>query len=165
MVLLLFFLLLLHFLTQNMFLTDNETIKLGDFGSACVLNRYRTRKEAIYSSPFVSYCIFVWFAAFIFDQPLVIVFPAQRRMRKHMLGRPIMWLQKSGTTKRTTIRGTLSNLFIRILYARIPPKGLTIKMTIRGNVIHFIDPHEGHLVLQQHEKRIGKSRPTAPRYQ
>lgn len=38
--------LLSHFLTQNIFLTDNGTIKLGDFGSACILNRYKERKAA-----------------------------------------------------------------------------------------------------------------------
>ncbi len=36
-----------HFLTQNIFLTDNGTIKLGDFGSACILNRYREREATI----------------------------------------------------------------------------------------------------------------------
>lgn len=41
----LFYLILLHVITsrvfaQNIFLTNNGTIKLGDFGSACILNRY-----------------------------------------------------------------------------------------------------------------------------
>lgn len=40
---------LIHFLTQNIFLTDNGTIKLGDFGSACILNRCRNRKATIHS--------------------------------------------------------------------------------------------------------------------
>lgn len=33
--------------TQNIFLTDNGAIKLGDFGSACVLNRYRKIKSTV----------------------------------------------------------------------------------------------------------------------
>lgn len=49
----LFYLILLHVITsvtvfaQNIFLTNNGTIKLGDFGSACILNRYGNIKVLI----------------------------------------------------------------------------------------------------------------------
>ncbi|KAM4627422.1 serine/threonine-protein kinase Nek3 isoform 2-T2 [Polymixia lowei] len=36
--------------SKNIFLTDNGTIKLGDFGSACILNRCGRSKATIYSS-------------------------------------------------------------------------------------------------------------------
>lgn len=36
-----------HFFTQNIFLTGNGTIKLGDFGSARILSRWGNTKVAI----------------------------------------------------------------------------------------------------------------------
>lgn len=53
--------LVFHFLAQNIFLTDNGTVKLGDFGSACVLNRYKEKNQTKNSTSnvmFVLFCVF-----------------------------------------------------------------------------------------------------------
>lgn len=102
--------LLFRVLTQNIFLTDNATIKLGDFGSACILNRYGNR-EATICSLLLSLCSVLDLLLSHFN-----CVAAQSPTRMHMLGRRIMWLQKSGTTSHTTIRGILpsclSNWFL-----------------------------------------------------
>lgn len=42
---------------QNIFLTVNGTIKLGDFGSACILNRYGNIKVTIADSRYLSHFV------------------------------------------------------------------------------------------------------------
>lgn len=90
----------LHVLPQNIFLTDNATIKLGDFGSACVLNKYENGEADIYC--LVTALMLTCYSVAVLNPTLML-----------MLERHIMWLQKSGTTNRTTTRGMLTscNLF------------------------------------------------------
>lgn len=91
--------------SKNIFLTVSGTVKLGDFGSACSLNRY----SAIFPQ-----CFFFFFHFGVKNSVhkynnlsiLYVFLQAQKHMFRPMWVLHIMCLQKYGTTNLTIIKVT-----------------------------------------------------------